>query len=69
MKNLEEVSSEVAMESRDDRGNTLLHRCVELGNPDGVYMILDRFPALGSDMNGANMTAIELAVKVSTENR
>ena len=64
MKNLEEVSPEVAIESRDERGNTLLHRCVELGNPDGVFMILDRFPALGSDMNGDNMTPIELAVKV-----
>ena len=65
MRNLEELPADVAMTTRDERGNTVLHRCVELGNPDAVYMILDRFPVLSSDMNTDNMTAIELAVKVS----
>ena len=64
MKNLEELPADVAMTTRDERGNTVLHRCVELGNPDAVYMILDKFPGLTSDMNTDNMTAIELAVKV-----
>lgn len=64
MKNLEELSADVAIETRDHRGNTLLHRCVEMGSPDGVYLVLDRFPTLSSDMNSDNMTAIELAVKV-----
>ena len=65
MKNLENISTDVAMETRDGRGNTLLHRCVEMGSSNCVYMILDRFPGLSSDMNDENMTAIELAVKVS----
>ena len=62
---LEDISPDEAKRLRDDHGNTLLHRCVLLGNADAVKFLLEKNPDSTADMNLDNTTAVELAAKVS----
>ncbi|KAH3802587.1 hypothetical protein DPMN_156265 [Dreissena polymorpha] len=60
---IEDLPPDQVLKLRDQRGNTLLHRSMLVGNPDLVKYVLEKFPEMTSDINAENETAVEMAAK------